>query len=290
MLSRFKSSLEKRAPGVVGALRSLRGQPEPSVPVVTKPVQAVAPAPKASVVPVVARPMVDAAKTPVEAVQSAAPAPAAPKAAPVNAEAAQAPVKAEAAQARTPVVAPKAAPVKVEAAPVAPKAAPVKAEAAPALVKAAVPKAVGAKTEGKAPEKARNQAADTGSTDIGAYIARAKATGRDPALIKGTEGINVADDGVRYAGPLDNESSREKAADKLLVIDQFECISCGTCVEQTEKVFYLPIDAKAAPIAQDGPMDLIQDAIEACPVTCIHWVTPEEAVERNLTSGVEPGS
>ena len=97
----------------------------------------------------------------------------------------------------------------------------------------------------------------------------------------------MADDGTAYWGPLENESSREKAAKKLLVIDQFECISCGTCVEQTEKVFYLPIDGKATPIAQDGPMDLIQDAIEACPVTCIHWVTPEEAVERNLTSGVE---
>ncbi|MDP3702361.1 MAG: ferredoxin, partial [Hylemonella sp.] len=196
------------------------------------------------------------------------------KPAPIKAEAAKpAPIKAEAA---------KPAPAKAEAA----KPAPIKAEAAPVHAKAA-PKAVGAKSEGKAPEKARNQAADTGSTDIGAYIARAKANGRDPALIKGTEGINVADDGVRYSGPLDNESSREKAAEKLLVIDQFECISCGTCVEQTEKVFYLPIDAKATPIAQDGPMDLIQDAIEACPVTCIHWVTPDEAVERNLTSGVE---
>ena len=76
----------------------------------------------------------------------------------------------------------------------------------------------------------------------------------------------------------------------MLTIDQFECISCGTCVEQTDKVFYLPADGKATPIAQDGPMDLIEDAIEACPVTCIHWVTPEQAVERGLTSGVEEGA
>ncbi len=95
----------------------------------------------------------------------------------------------------------------------------------------------------------------------------------------------MADDGQRYWGPLDNESSRAKAAGKKLSIDQWECISCGTCVEQTDRVFVLPDDAKASPIAQDGPMDLIQDAIEACPVTCIHWVTPAEAAEKGLATG-----
>ncbi|MBM4369789.1 MAG: ferredoxin [Deltaproteobacteria bacterium] len=124
-----------------------------------------------------------------------------------------------------------------------------------------------------------------GSTDIEHYIARAKANGRDPSLIKGGEGLNTADDGERYWGPLDNESSRAKAAGKKLSIDQWECISCGTCVEQTDRVFVLPDDGKASPIAQDGPMDLIQDAIEACPVTCIHWVTPAEAAEKGLATG-----
>ena len=286
MLSRLKSSLEKRAPGVVGALRGLRGQPEPAsaAPVHHAPVRTdsrpVAAAPVAArVEPVVARP-VPSRPAPVVAAPVVEPAAKVAAAAAVAArvEPAAEPV-AKAAAGAAPVVA-LAKPAAARVEPVAPKAEPVAKVAAKVEAKPA------AKAEVK-PDKTKNQAADTGSTDIGAYIARAKANGRDPGLIKGSEGINVADDGVEYEGPLDNESSREKAAKKLLVIDQFECISCGTCVEQTEKVFYLPIDGKATPIAQEGPMDLIQDAIEACPVTCIHWVTPAEAVERNLTSGVE---
>ncbi len=127
--------------------------------------------------------------------------------------------------------------------------------------------------------------ADTSSTDVEAYRARALAAGRDPASITGTEGRNVAADGVPFWGPLDNESARAKAEGRLLSIDPHDCISCGTCVEQTEAVFQLPDDATAIPVAQDGPMDLIQDAIDACPVTCIHWVTREEASERGLTTG-----
>ncbi len=263
MLSRLKSSLEKRAPSVVGALRNLRGQEAPVAPTPVArpapvtPLATVAPTPVARpvVAPVVPAPIVAAPAAPVVVA-----APVAPEPAPAAVVAATAPA--------TPVVAPAPIPV---AAPPAPK--PVAHAAPPAVAKPA--------------EKQKHQAADTGSTDVGAYLARAKANGRDPGLITGTEGINVAADGVTFDGPLDNESSRAKAAKKLLTIDQFECISCGTCVEQTEKVFYLPADGKATPIAQEGPMDLIQDAIEACPVTCIHWVTPDEAVERNLTSGVE---
>lgn len=130
--------------------------------------------------------------------------------------------------------------------------------------------------------------ADTGSTDKESYVLRAKANGRDPATyVVGEEGLNTLADGTQFWGPVNNSSSRSKAAGEVLTIDQFECISCGTCVEQTEKVFYLPADGKAAPIAQDGPMDLIEDAIEACPVTCIAWMPAEEAEERGLATGME---
>jgi len=127
--------------------------------------------------------------------------------------------------------------------------------------------------------------ADTGSTDKAAYILRAKANGRDVSTVVGEEGLNVLEDGTQFWGPVNNTSSRAKAEGKVLTIDQFECISCGTCVEQTEKVFFLPADGKATPIAQDGPMDLIEDAIEACPVTCIHWTTADEAREKGLATG-----
>ena len=272
MFGRLKSSLEKRAPGVVGALRNLRGsEPEPAAP---KPVVAA---------PVVAKPAPVVAKpAPVVAKPVVAPEPAA-----VAALAAPEPVAVKPVAVAAPVIAPEPAAV------AAPVAEPV-AVAAPVLVAAPVvapvvaePVAAAVHAPKPVDKKPRHLHADTGSTDVDAYIARAKANGRDPKQIKGTEGINLAEDGEAYAGPLDNESSRAKAAKKLLTIDQFECISCGTCVEQTERVFYLPADGKATPIAQEGPMDLIQDAIEACPVTCIHWVTPDEALDRGWTSGVQ---
>ena len=98
--------------------------------------------------------------------------------------------------------------------------------------------------------------------------------------------IQNNDVGVAYWGPIDNDSSRAKAAGQTLVIDQEECISCGTCVENTEHVFYLPDDSKAVTIEQEGPMDLIQDAIDACPVTCIHWTeTPQDYRQLNDRHG-----
>ena len=75
-----------------------------------------------------------------------------------------------------------------------------------------------------------------------------------------------------FWGPVDNESARDKAAGKTLQIDRNECIGCGTCVENTEQVFFLNDDeCKAYVIAQEGDMELVQDAIDACPVTCISW-------------------
>jgi len=104
----------------------------------------------------------------------------------------------------------------------------------------------------------------------------------DPATqVKATSGgsasevedqeLHHAEDGTPYWGAIDNESSRAKADGQTLVIDQWECISCGTCVENTDAVFVLPDDAKAVPYRQEGDMELVQDAIDACPVTCIHW-------------------
>ena len=154
--------------------------------------------------------------------------------------------------------------------------------AAPVAVEVVAPVAVAAPSPAAPP---RVLYADTSSTDIGSYRARAVAAGRDPAQIAGGEGRNVAGDGIAYWGPLDNESARAKAAGRVLTINPRDCISCGTCVEQTEAVFELPDDATAIPVAQDGPMDLIQDAIDACPVTCIHWVTDEEARAQELTTG-----
>ena len=43
---------------------------------------------------------------------------------------------------------------------------------------------------------------------------------------------------------------------------------------------------KAEVLKQEGPMDLIQDAIDACPMTCIEWIPPEELNEAHSAGGV----
>jgi ferredoxin len=126
--------------------------------------------------------------------------------------------------------------------------------------------------------------ADDSSTDLEGYRERMRANGRDVTLA--TVGINYTADGVPFIGPVDNESSRAKAVGKVLTIDQWECISCGTCVEQTADVFTLPGEAKAEVLKQEGPMDLIQDAIDACPVTCISWIEREQLAEQHSAGGL----
>ncbi len=77
---------------------------------------------------------------------------------------------------------------------------------------------------------------------------------------------------VPYSGEQQNDSARAKEKGKTLGIDQKECIGCGTCVENTAQVFYLnDNEGKAFVLSQEGNMELIQDAIDACPVTCISW-------------------
>lgn len=131
--------------------------------------------------------------------------------------------------------------------------------------------------------------ADQSGTDLEAYRERARVNGREVELAG--EGLNVAEDGTEFVGPIDNESSRAAATGQVLTIDQHECISCGTCVEQTEDVFFLGEDdkqgeeVKAEVLKQEGPMDLIQDAIDACPVTCIHWIDDAEVDEHHSAGG-----
>jgi len=99
---------------------------------------------------------------------------------------------------------------------------------------------------------------------------------------------HTAEDGQEYWGTIDNESARARAQGQTLIIDQEECINCGTCVENTDYVFALPDEGKAVAIRQEGDMGLIQDAIDACPVTCIHWTDePETFPQLNDAEGNE---
>lgn len=60
---------------------------------------------------------------------------------------------------------------------------------------------------------------------------------------------------------------------RVVYIDEDECIACGLCQDICPEVFKLDDDLMVAKVIkpQGGPEELIQESIDSCPVTCIHW-------------------
>lgn len=60
---------------------------------------------------------------------------------------------------------------------------------------------------------------------------------------------------------------------RSVYIDEDECIGCGSCEEICPEVFKLNEDTEKPEIIkpEGGPEDLIEEAMETCPVECIHW-------------------
>ena len=56
-------------------------------------------------------------------------------------------------------------------------------------------------------------------------------------------------------------------------IDVDECIGCQSCVELCPEVFEYDEDSEKAVVIKPerGPQECIEEAIETCPVECIHW-------------------
>ena len=59
---------------------------------------------------------------------------------------------------------------------------------------------------------------------------------------------------------------------KRVYIDEEECIGCGTCEVICEEVFRLNEEIEKAEILEPegGPDELLQEAMESCPVECIY--------------------
>ncbi len=62
-------------------------------------------------------------------------------------------------------------------------------------------------------------------------------------------------------------------ADHVPFIVEEECIACGTCEELVPEVFTLNETLGFAQVLNPAGAseEKIQEAIDACPVACIHW-------------------
>jgi len=60
---------------------------------------------------------------------------------------------------------------------------------------------------------------------------------------------------------------------KRVYINEEECIGCGSCEEIWPEVFKLNEETDKAEVIkpEGGPEELIEEAIEICPVDCIYW-------------------
>jgi ferredoxin len=61
---------------------------------------------------------------------------------------------------------------------------------------------------------------------------------------------------------------------KGVYVDEITCIGCLHCAHVARNTFYIEPDyGRSRAIRQDGDAeDVIQEAIDTCPVDCIHWV------------------
>ena len=64
-------------------------------------------------------------------------------------------------------------------------------------------------------------------------------------------------------------------------VDELTCIGCKNCAHVAHNTFYIEDHyGRARVMQQDGdPEELIQEAIDTCPVNCIHWVDYTELKE-----------
>lgn len=60
---------------------------------------------------------------------------------------------------------------------------------------------------------------------------------------------------------------------KGVYVDEITCIGCKHCAHVARNTFYIESDyGRSRAIRQDAdPEELIQEAIDTCPVDCIHW-------------------
>ncbi|HEY5997135.1 MAG TPA: ferredoxin [Candidatus Deferrimicrobiaceae bacterium] len=60
---------------------------------------------------------------------------------------------------------------------------------------------------------------------------------------------------------------------KIVFVDQDECIGCGLCASNVPDVFRMDDSGKAEVYDPAGATEetIQAEAIDVCPVSCIHW-------------------
>ncbi|MBE9177047.1 ferredoxin [Oculatella sp. LEGE 06141] len=79
---------------------------------------------------------------------------------------------------------------------------------------------------------------------------------------------------------------------KGVYVDEVTCIGCKHCAHVARNTFYIEPDyGRSRVVRQDGDTEeVIQEAIDTCPVDCIHWVeyTELKTLEENRKYQVIP--
>ena len=72
-----------------------------------------------------------------------------------------------------------------------------------------------------------------------------------------------------------------KLKEKAVWVDERKCIGCTYCSSVATNTFAMePEQGRARAFRQDGDSDeLIQEAIDTCPVDCIDWVSFEDLIK-----------
>ncbi len=72
-----------------------------------------------------------------------------------------------------------------------------------------------------------------------------------------------------------------KLREKAVWVDERKCIGCTYCSSVATNTFAMePEQGRARAFRQDGDSEeLIQEAIDTCPVDCIEWVAFEDLIE-----------
>jgi ferredoxin len=96
----------------------------------------------------------------------------------------------------------------------------------------------------------------------------------DPAIAFQAAPAPAASSGPTGKEPLLGGALREKA----VWVDEASCIGCRYCAHVACNTFFVePNRGRSRAIRQDGDsQERLQEAIDTCPVDCIHWIPFEQ--------------